>query len=185
MAKKHPAKQVPRQRPQVSQFNKSLLVILFAILILFVTTWALSSRGRAVNIPHSMTEPSESVATFGPTIANKTPAPGPASPGMIWTPGGDFSMGAQDPPAHDDVGMKATFDSRPIHRVHVDGFYMDKTDITNGEFAAFVKATGYVTVAEQTPRAEDFPGAPPENLAAGAVVFSPPNHAVPLNDHFQ
>jgi formylglycine-generating enzyme required for sulfatase activity len=104
---------------------------------------------------------------------------------MTWIPGGEFSMGAQDPPDHDDVGMKATIDSRPIHRVHVDGFYMDKTDVTNGEFAAFVKATGYVTVAEQTPRAEDFPGAPPENLVAGAVVFSPPNHAVTLNNHFQ
>jgi len=185
MAKKHPAKQAPRHRPQVSQFNKNLLVILFAILILFATTWALSSRRPAVSVPHSMTEPSESVATFGPTIADKTPAPGPASRGMAWIPGGDFSMGAQDPPAHDDVGMKATFDSRPVHRVHVDGFYIDKTDVTNGEFAAFVKATGYVTVAEQTPRAEDFPGAPPENLVAGAVVFSPPNHAVPLNNHFQ
>jgi formylglycine-generating enzyme required for sulfatase activity len=67
----------------------------------------------------------------------------------------------------------------------VDGFFMDKTDVTNAQFAEFVKATGYVTVAERTPRAEDFPGAPPGNLVAGAVVFSPPNHAVPLNDHFQ
>jgi formylglycine-generating enzyme len=94
-------------------------------------------------------------------------------------------MGAQDPPDMDDVGMKATIDSRPIHRVYIDGFYMDKTDVTNAEFARFVKATGYVTVAERTPRAEDFPGAPPENLVAGSVVFSPPDHPVPLNDHFQ
>jgi formylglycine-generating enzyme required for sulfatase activity len=48
-----------------------------------------------------------------------------------------------------------------------------------------VKATGYVTVAERTPRAEDFPGAPPENLVAGSTLFSPPDHAVPLHDHFQ
>ena len=52
-------------------------------------------------------------------------------------------------------------------------------------FAAFVKATRYVTVAERTPRAEEFPGAPPENLVAGSVVFSPPDHAVPLTDRFQ
>ena len=81
--------------------------------------------------------------------------------------------------------MQATTDSRPIHRVYVDGFWMDKTEVTNEQFAAFVTATGYVTVAERTPRAEDFPGAPPENLVAGSVVFSPPDHAVPLNDHFQ
>jgi formylglycine-generating enzyme required for sulfatase activity len=62
---------------------------------------------------------------------------------------------------------------------------MDQTEVTNKEFARFVKATGYITVAERVPRAEDFPGAPTENLVAGSVVFSPPGHAVPLNDHLQ
>ena len=94
-------------------------------------------------------------------------------------------MGANDPPDMDEVGMKATPDGRPIHRVYVDGFFMDKTDVTNGEFAKFVKATGYITVAERKPRAEDFPNAPPENLVAGSVVFAAPDHAVPLNDHLQ
>ena len=55
-------------------------------------------------------------------------------------------MGAQDPSDMSEVGMKATRDSRPIHRVYVDGFYMDKTDVTNREFALFVKATGYATI---------------------------------------
>jgi formylglycine-generating enzyme required for sulfatase activity len=104
---------------------------------------------------------------------------------MVWIPGGEFSMGAQDAMDMNDVGMQATQDSRPIHRVYVDGFFMDKTDVTNAEFAKFVKATGYVTVAERKPRAEDFPGAPPENLVAGAVVFSPPDHPVPLNNQYQ
>jgi len=94
-------------------------------------------------------------------------------------------MGAQDPPDHDEVGMKATLDSRPVHRVYVDGFFMDRTDVTNAQFAEFVKATGYVTVAERQPRPEDFPGAPPQNLIAGAVVFSPPSHPVSLQDHLQ
>ena len=102
---------------------------------------------------------------------------------MVWIPGGEFSMGAQDPPdMHDAVGMQATEDSRPIHRVYVDGFWMDATEVTNAQFASFVKATGYVTVAERKPRAEDFPGAPPENLVAGSVMFSPPGHAVPLTN---
>ncbi len=57
---------------------------------------------------------------------------------------------------------------------------MDATEVTNEQFAAFVKATGYVTVAERTPRAEDFPGAPPEKLVAGSVLFSPPGRPVPL-----
>jgi len=129
--------------------------------------------------------PAGAGVAFGPTVPNKQPAPGASPKGMIWIPGGEFSMGAQDPPDMGTVGMQATRDSRPIHRVYVDGFFMDKTDVTNAQFAAFVKGTGYITVAEKTPRAEDYPGAPPENLVAGAVVFSPPDHAVPLDDHFQ
>ena len=104
---------------------------------------------------------------------------------MVWIPGGEFSMGAAESPGMNMVGMEATTDSRPIHRVYVDGFWMDRTEVTNAQFAKFVEATGYVTIAERAPRAEDFPGAPPENLVAGAVVFSPPSHPVPLNDHFQ
>jgi formylglycine-generating enzyme required for sulfatase activity len=104
---------------------------------------------------------------------------------MVLIPGGEFSMGASDPPDMDEVGMKATTDARPVHRVYVDGFFMDKTDVTNAQFAEFVKATGYTTIAERKPRAEDFPGALPENLVPGSVVFSPPNHPVRLDDSFQ
>ena len=94
-------------------------------------------------------------------------------------------MGAQDAADMNEVGMQATEDSRPIHRVYVDGFWMDVSDVTNDQFAAFVAATRYVTVAERTPTVEDYPGAPPENLVAGSVVFSPPDHAVPLDSHFR
>ena len=76
-------------------------------------------------------------------------------------------------------------DARPIHSVYVAGFWMDQTEVTNEQFARFVEATNYVTLAEQTPKAEDFPGAPPENLVAGSVVFTPPSHAVPLDNHYQ
>jgi formylglycine-generating enzyme len=126
-------------------------------------------------------------APFGPTVANDATPPGPAPEGMVWIPGGEFSMGAVDPLGEDAnaVGMQATSESRPIHRVYVDGFWMDATEVTNRKFAQFVKATGYVTVAERTPRAEDYPGAPPENLVAGSVVFAAPDHAVPLDSHLR
>jgi len=120
-----------------------------------------------------------------PTVPNPTPPPAETPEGMVWIPGGEFSMGAAEQPGMNSVGMQATVDSRPIHRVSVDGFWMDATEVTNAQFARFVDATKYVTVAERTPRAEDFPGAPPENLVAGSVVFSPPSHPVPLDDHFQ
>ena len=124
-------------------------------------------------------------AAFAPTIPNTIAVRAPPPEGMAWIPGGEFSMGAMDPPATDQVAMHGAEDARPIHRVYVDGFWMDKTDVTNEEFARFVKATGYVTIAERKPTAEEFPGAPPENLVAGSVVFSPPDHPVPLSDHFQ
>jgi formylglycine-generating enzyme len=123
--------------------------------------------------------------SFGPTIPNKTPPPGVAPRGMVWIPGGEFSMGAQNAAHMNMVGMQATVDSRPIHRVYVDGFYMDKTDVTNAQFAEFVRATKYVTVAERKPTQAEYPGAPPENLVAGSVVFTAPDHPVPLNDHLQ
>jgi sulfatase modifying factor 1 len=120
---------------------------------------------------------------FGPTMPNKEPPPAAAPSGMVWIPGGEFSMGAKDLPGMNMVGMQATKDSRPIHRVYVDGFFMEKTDVTNAQFAKFVNATGYVTIAEKTPSAADFPGAAPENLFAGSVVFAPPDHAVALEDN--
>jgi sulfatase modifying factor 1 len=123
---------------------------------------------------------------FLPTVENKTRPPGPAPEGMVWIPGGEFSMGARDPlDVNDVVGARQTTDARPVHRVYVDGFWMDATEVTNEQFARFVKATGYVTIAEQTPRADDHPGAPPETLVAGSLVFTSPGHAVSLDDPLQ
>jgi formylglycine-generating enzyme len=147
------------------------------------------ARGSAntplASAPPATTANVDSRDTFLPTIANSAQAPSQAPAGMAWVPGGEFSMGALDPPASTDAGMHGAVDARPVHRVYVDGFWMDQTDVTNAQFEKFVRATGYVTVAERKPRAEDFPGAPPENLVAGSVVFSPPDHAVALDNHFQ
>jgi hypothetical protein len=59
------------------------------------------------------------------------------------------------------------------------------TGMTNEEFARFVTATGYVTVAEIAPTKEEFPNAPPENLVAGSMVFTPTAQPVPLDDYTQ
>ena len=135
----------------------------------------------------TMASPSVAGAAFQPTVAINTRAPGPAPEGMVWIPGGEFSMGAAEPHGMDanHVGMHATDDSRPVHRVYVDGFWMDQTEVTNAQFTKFVNATHYITVAERTPRAEDFPGARPESLVPGSLVFSPPDRAVSLEDELQ
>jgi len=122
--------------------------------------------------------------TAGPALAQQVHAD-TAPQGMVWVPGGEFSMGS---PANGGGSCEmpmASNDAGPIHRVRVDGFWMDATAVTNEQFEKFVSATGYVTIAERTPTKEEFPTAPAENLVAGSVVFAPTDHEVPLNDHFQ
>jgi formylglycine-generating enzyme len=111
--------------------------------------------------------------------------PGPAPEGMVWIPGAEFSMGAAVNGEGSCEMPMASNDSGPIHRVHVDGFWMDATAVTNEQFEKFVKTTRYVTIAERTPTKEEFPSAPAENLVAGSVVFAPTDHEVALNDHYQ
>jgi formylglycine-generating enzyme required for sulfatase activity len=124
-------------------------------------------------------------STFAPTISNTTPAPKPAPSGMVWIPGGEFSMGS-DAASEPLCGLPGiTRDALPIHRVYVDGFWMDATEVINEQFEKFVKATGYVTVAEQKPTKAEFPTAPPENLVAGSTVFTPTPEPVPLNNFYQ
>ncbi|GJL84141.1 MAG: hypothetical protein DHS20C01_37750 [marine bacterium B5-7] len=150
-----------------------------------------AKSGRALSVtnaqPTMPVDQSVSSANASADAVGSLRPSDPAPDGMVWIPGGEFSMGAADlsDGEMNDVGMQATRDSRPVHPVYVDGFWMDKTEVTNAQFTLFVDATGYITVAERTPRAEDFPGAPPENLVAGSVVFSPPDHAVPLDTHFR
>jgi formylglycine-generating enzyme len=98
-----------------------------------------------------------------------------ATVGMVLIPTGTFWMGSED---------HSFTDVKPVHQVHIDGFWLDKTEVTNDDFARFVRATGYKTVAERTPEAKDFPGAPPENLVAGSVVFTPPLHPVSKSSHY-
>ena len=133
----------------------------------------------------SAAKPEAVNSAFAPTIPNKTPAPSPAPAGMAWIPGGEFSMGSDETgEAICSIGG-VTRDAQPIHRVYVDGFWMDATEVTNEQFEKFVKATSYVTVAEKKPTKEEFPTAPDENLIAGSTVFTPTPQPVKLNDYFQ
>jgi sulfatase modifying factor 1 len=115
--------------------------------------------------------------------AGSTPSVAP--PGMVWIPGGEFSMGSSVESESLCHLPGVTRDALPVHRVFVDGFWMDATELTNEEFARFAKATGYVTIAERTPTTAEFPGVPPENLVAGSIVFTPTARPVPLDDYSQ
>ena len=119
-----------------------------------------------------------------PTVVSNQQPESPAPEGMVWVPGGEFSMGTNDPRGLMCGGPDPMPDARPIHRVFVDGFWMDKTEVTNAQFAKFVAETGYLTIAEKTPTLAEIPGAKPEDLVAGSVVFTPSLQPVPLEDHF-
>ena len=131
--------------------------------------------------------PNANGSAFSPTVANLAKPHGAAPEGMVWIPGGEFSMGCKVPSEGfcTMATMNAVNDAQPIHRVYVDGFWMDETDVTNAEFEKFVKATGYMTLAERTPTREELPDAAPADLVAGSAVFSPPPGPVPLDDHVQ
>ena len=85
---------------------------------------------------------------------------------MVWIPGSTFQMGSD---SHYP-------EERPVHRVSVDGFWIDRAPVTNERFAQFVEDTGHVTFAEIPPRAEDYPGALPDQLFAGSLVFVSPTN---------
>jgi formylglycine-generating enzyme required for sulfatase activity len=104
---------------------------------------------------------------------------------MVWISGGEFSMGSNAACEGICCVPGTTQDATPVHRVYVDAFWMDSTEVTNAQFAKFVAATGYRTIAETTPTQAEFPTAPPENLIAGSTVFTPTDGPVPLTDHLQ
>ncbi len=93
---------------------------------------------------------------------------------MVLIKGGSFEMGSNDFP-----------DSKPVHKVTVNSFYMDVHEVTNAQFAAFVKATGYKTVAEQQLDPKDYPNIPASALVPGSAVFSPPSNKVSLDNPMQ
>ena len=91
---------------------------------------------------------------------------------MVWVPGGSFLMGSRD----------FYPEERPVRRVEVDGFWMDKHLVTVTEFRRFVRATGYVTVAERPPDPGQYPDADPGLLHPGSLVFHQPSGPVDLRD---
>lgn len=101
--------------------------------------------------------------------------------GMVWIPGGTFMQGAVE---KDKMAMAH---EKPAHKVMVDGFFMDETEVTNAQFKEFVDATGYVTVAEREIDWEELkkqvpPGTPkPADslLQPGSLVFKKPGKKVP------
>jgi formylglycine-generating enzyme len=99
----------------------------------------------------------------------------PPSKDMLWIPRGAFQMGSD----------RHYAEEAPAHQVRVDGFWMDRTTVTNRDFSRFIEATGYVTVAEKPANAADYPGAIPDMLVPSSVVFKKAPPGTGLNDHYR
>ena len=122
------------------------------------------------------------LATYGLTKLVRSWGHDAVEPVMVWIPPGEFTMGTDD--------RNSKHNERPAHRVRVDGFWMDEHDVTNAEFGGFVAATGYVTTAERkidweqlkkqkrlgTPKPDE------SQLVPASLVFTPPDHPVPLDN---
>jgi formylglycine-generating enzyme required for sulfatase activity len=93
---------------------------------------------------------------------------------MVWIPGGTFVMGSDNHYAEE----------APMHKVKVNGFWMDRFLVTNAQFQKFVKETGYITFAEKPADPVDYPGAKPELLVPSSTVFIPPKQQVNKNNHY-
>ena len=157
-----------QSRAKRAIFTGLALFSIFAICVVVAVVKMVADDGLS---PRSATGAGSRAAETLPP-PRKDP-PGPAPEGMVWIPGGTFWMGSQD---------EEYADARPVHEVTLDGFWIDRTEVTNAQFAEFVRATGYVTVAERKPEAKDYPGVPVEKLVAGSIVFSPPPGKVSLGE---
>jgi formylglycine-generating enzyme required for sulfatase activity len=124
---------------------------------------------------------------FGEDCCSKLPSrfeTAPAPAGMVWIPGGEFTMGT-------NAKEEARLDQKPAHQVKVDGFWMDITPVTNQQFKEFIDATGYITTAEKAPTLEEImsqvpPGTrppPKELLVAASLVFKPTTGPVSLKSN--
>ena len=108
----------------------------------------------------------------GAAVAGGSPAPADAGSAMAFIPGGTFHMGSE----------RHYPEEAPVQTVPVASFWMDRTAVTNRQFAAFVEATGYCTMAERPLDPAQFPDALPGMLKPGALVFTKPKKRVDLRD---
>ena len=146
-------------------------IIAFAIMFAVTKVWNAPRTERAV----------------GDSVAKQPTGEPPVAtvPGMVWIRGGEFTMGIDA-----ELGWP---DEKPAHRVRVDGFWIDETEVTNSQVATFVDAAGFVTTAEKAPSAEEIlaqsppgtPAPPQESLVAGSLVFTMTDGAVDLKDFSQ
>jgi sulfatase modifying factor 1 len=152
--------------PRQVALQKLYLFLKITGVIALVLTTAVAGTFIYENVPNPFRKrltSGKKIEFREPKLNPNTP-PGPAPEGMVWIPGGEFYMGDEDIPGADE-----------IHLVYVDGFWMDKHEVTNEQYAKFVSATGHKTVAEKIPDPKDFPDVNElKHLKPFSIVFKKP-----------
>lgn len=169
-----PKKTTGKKNRQVPARKASFIYLLIALLAATAIAAIVIFKNRAAEqLPPAAHQSNNASHSASAMTVNPTPPPTAIPENMVWISGGTFQMGCAD------CDMP---DALPVHPVTVDGFFMDATPVTNAEFARFVNATGYVTIAERPLNPQDYPGVDPKNLVPGSAVFTPPPEDVPLDD---
>lgn len=118
------------------------------------------------------TEPAK-VVDFKTVVSQPQPASANKEQAMVWIPAASYAQGC--------FGCDLP-DALPIHRVSLDGFWLDETPVTNTDYAEFVKKTKYKTIAERPLDPKNYPDVPKEKLVSGSAVFIPPKEKVSLDN---
>ena len=156
-------------------------LVAFAMVFSLTKARNSSREDRASRESSRVAAPGESVPGTTPVVTQAVAS----TDGMVRIAGGEFTMGTDA-----ELGWP---DEKPAHRVRVDGFWIDETEVTNAQFRSFAEATGYVTTAEKIPSVEEIlaqlpPGTPapsPDKLVAGSLVFTMTDGPVDLKDFSQ
>jgi len=157
--------------------RKKRLALGAAVCLVLAVAVAVGLAARALTAPPAQ----RAAVPARPILGNGVDTPRD----MAWVPGGVFLMGSDS--------KLTSPNERPAHKVRVRGFWMDVTDVTNDQFAEFVRQTGYVTTAQRKPDWETIrvqlppgtPKPPEEVLVPGAMVFTGTTAPVRLDEYWR
>ncbi len=174
-SKPKPPRQMAVDKPRMSVPILALLAVVAVLAVAGVGYVLATEFGSSLwGSGKKRRDPAASTKDLPAPKLNPNRPPGPAPDGMVWVPGGEFFMGTED----DDEEFP---DAGPVHLVAVKGFWMDKAELTNEQFAKFVDATRYVTVAERVPDAREFPDVQADKLKPFSIVFKKPGPKDQIN----
>jgi sulfatase modifying factor 1 len=129
-----------------------------AALTTLILPCACSAAAAAERVPQLATSPDRLCTNY-----TGIPEGSGDKVGMVYVSGGSFVMGSD----------RERPEERFSHSVKIDGFWIDRHEVTNAQFETYVEATGYKTLAERGVDPKTHPGMQ-QVSGPGSVVFIKP-----------